>query len=182
MRPGSRVHAIGGHGAARAAEGGHRVQAAARQPGVDLGQGPASDARVDGSRRSRRGPLGDLRPHGGSDVGREDLQPGGASGRPANHCTGDVMPCHRSGGARWRARAEAARQGPGFYRRRASWQVEEEVIAQRVRLCRAWQGDCWQCLGDAIPVPIDMLSMAIDTPGSPDEEHSVPLFDSVLGR
>ena len=27
-----------------------------------------------------------------------------------------------------------------------------------------------------------MLSMAIDTPGSPDEEHAAPLFDSVLGR
>ena len=119
---------------------------------------------------------GDLRPHGGSDVGREDLQPGGASGRPANHCPAAVR------AARWRARTQAARQGPGFCRDGASWQVEEEINAQRVRLCRAWQRDWWQCLGDAIPVPIDMLSMAIDTPGSPDEEHAAPLFDSVLGR
>ena len=35
---------------------------------------------------------------GGSEVGREDLPSGGASGRQADHCLGDVTTLRRAGG------------------------------------------------------------------------------------
>ena len=90
-RPAHRL-APRGHGGAgsRGRQVRNRVQGGAQGPRADDRRRHGADGGLHGPLRGADGSSGRVRPPGGPVVGREDLPPGRAPGRPADHRLGDV--------------------------------------------------------------------------------------------